>query len=140
MLIPEIVELPDQMRADALNDNKETLAQLGLTIEKFGDKSIIVSEIPSLVGDVNPSQLISDLADYFSELGENIALTELIEHVTETYACHYAIRAGRKLKAEEMNELLRQMENTPFSGQCNHGRQTYVELKLKDIEKLFGRK
>ena len=140
LLIPEIVELPDQMRADALNDNKETLAQLGLTIEKFGDKSIIVSEMPSLVGDVNPSQLISDLADYFSELGENIALTELIEHVTETYACHYAIRAGRKLKAEEMNELLRQMENTPFSGQCNHGRQTYVELKLKDIEKLFGRK
>ena len=140
LLIPEIVELPDEMRADALNDNKETLAQLGLTIEKFGDKSIIVSEIPSLVGDVNPSQLILDLADHFSELGENIALTELIEHVTETYACHYAIRAGRKLKAEEMNELLRQMENTPFSGQCNHGRQTYVELKLKDIEKLFGRK
>jgi len=139
LLIPEIVELPDQMRADALNDNKETLAQLGLTIEKFGDKSIIVSEMPSLVGDVNPSQLILDLADHFSELGENIALTELIEHVTETYACHYAIRAGRKLKAEEMNELLRQMENTPFSGQCNHGRQTYVELKLKDIEKLFGR-
>ena len=139
LLIPEIVELPDEMRADALNDNKETLAQLGLTIEKFGDKSIIVSEMPSLVGDVNPLQLISDLADHFSELGENIALTELIEHVTETYACHYAIRAGRKLKAEEMNELLRQMENTPFSGQCNHGRQTYVELKLKDIEKLFGR-
>ncbi len=140
LLIPEIVELPDEMRADALNDNKETLAQLGLTIEKFGDKSIIVSEMPSLVGDVNPLQLILDLADHFSELGENIALTELIEHVTETYACHYAIRAGRKLKAEEMNELLRQMENTPFSGQCNHGRQTYVELKLKDIEKLFGRK
>jgi len=139
LLIPEIVELPDEMRADALNDNKETLAQLGLTIEKFGDKSIIVSEMPSLVGDVNPLQLISDLADHFSELGENIALTELIEHVTETYACHYAIRAGRKLKAEEMNELLRQMENTPFSGQCNHGRQTYVELRLKDIEKLFGR-
>ncbi len=73
-------------------------------------------------------------------MGENIALDEIIEHITETYACHYAIRAGRKLNIAEMNELLRQMENTPFSGQCNHGRQTYVELKLKDIEKLFGRK
>lgn len=140
LLIPEIVELPDAARADILNDNKATLSKLGLTIEKFGDKSIIVSEMPSLVGDVNPSQIVSDLADHFAEMGENIALTELIEHVTETYACHYAIRAGRKLRAEEMNELLRQMENTPFSGQCNHGRQTYVELKLNDIEKLFGRK
>ncbi len=140
LLIPEIVELPDAERADLLHDNKATLYKLGLAIEKFGEKSIIVSEMPSLVGDVNPSQIISDLADHFAESGENIALTELIEHVTETYACHYAIRAGRQLKGDEMNELLRQMEATPFSGQCNHGRQTYVELKLKDIEKLFGRK
>lgn len=139
LLIPEIVELPDSERADLLADNKEKLSALGLTIEKFGEKSIIVSEMPSLVGDVNPSQIISDVADYLSSSGENIALTELIEHVTETYACHYAIRAGKKLGATEMNELLRQMEDTPFSGQCNHGRQTYVELKLKDIEKLFGR-
>ncbi|MDG1436304.1 MAG: DNA mismatch repair endonuclease MutL [Rickettsiaceae bacterium] len=140
LLIPEIIELPDQARADILNDNKQKLSELGLTIEKFGEKSIIVSEMPSLVGDVNPTKLVSDLADYFAELGENIALSELIEHVTETYACHYAIRAGRKLKSEEMNGLLRQMEATPFSGQCNHGRQTYVELKLNDIEKLFGRR
>ncbi len=140
LLIPEIIELPDTERANILNDNKSSLSELGLTIEKFGDKSIIVSEMPSLVGDVNCSQIILDLADYFMEFGENIVLTELIEHITETYACHYAIRAGKKLKAEEMNELLRQMENTPFSGQCNHGRQTYIELKLKDIEKLFGRK
>tara|TARA_B110000503_G_scaffold73616_1_gene113767 strand:- start:2425 stop:4227 length:1803 start_codon:yes stop_codon:yes gene_type:complete len=140
LLIPEIIELPDAERSDILNDNKEALSKFGLTIEKFGEKSIIVTEMPSLVGDVNPSQLVSDLADHLLALGENIALTELIEHVTETYACHYAIRAGRKLKGEEMNELLRQMEATPFSGQCNHGRQTYIELKLKDIEKLFGRK
>lgn len=140
LLIPEIVELPDENRADLINDNKEALAKLGLTIEKFGEKSIIVSEMPSLVGDVNPSQIIADLADYLLEFGENIVLTDLIEHVTETYACHYAIRAGRKLSADEMNGLLRQMENTPFSGQCNHGRQTYVKLKLSDIEKLFGRK
>ena len=140
LLIPEIIELSDESKAEILNENKINLAKLGLTIEKFGEKSIIVSEIPSIVGDVNVSNLISDLADHFTSLGENIALTELIEHVTETYACHYAIRAGRKLNSHEMNELLRQMESTPFSGQCNHGRQTYVELKLKDIEKLFGRK
>ena len=140
LLIPEIVELPDEERADLLNDNKAKLEKLGLSVEKFGEKSIIVSEIPSLVGDVNPAKIISDIADYLASSGENIALTELIEHVTETYACHYAIRAGRKLNAEEMNELLRQMEDTPFSGQCNHGRQSNVELKLKDIEKLFGRK
>ncbi|MEM6338399.1 MAG: DNA mismatch repair endonuclease MutL [Pseudomonadota bacterium] len=140
LLIPEIVELSDESKAEILNENKTALAKLGLTIEKFGEKSIIVSEIPSLVGDINVTSLISDLADHFTSLGENIALTELIEHITETYACHYAIRAGRKLNANEMNELLRQMESTPFSGQCNHGRQTYVELKLKDIEKLFGRK
>jgi DNA mismatch repair protein MutL len=140
LLIPEIVELADEAKAEILNDNKMMLLKLGLSIEKFGEKSIIVSEIPSLVGDINVSTLISDLADHFSTLGENIALTELIEHITETYACHYAIRAGRKLNSNEMNELLRQMESTPFSGQCNHGRQTYVELKLKDVEKLFGRK
>ncbi|CAN0559073.1 unnamed protein product [Ectocarpus sp. 12 AP-2014] len=140
LLIPEIIELSDESKAEILNENKMNLAKLGLTIEKFGEKSIIVSEIPSIVGDVNVSNLISDLADHFTSLGENIALTELIEYVTETYACHYAIRAGRKLNSHEMNELLRQMESTPFSGQCNHGRQTYIELKLKDIEKLFGRK
>ncbi len=140
LLIPEIVELPDTNRADLINDNKENLKNLALSVEKFGKKSIIVSEIPSLVGDINIQNLICDLADHFSEMGENIALTELIEHVAETYACHYAIRAGRKLKGEEMNELLRQMENTPFFGQCNHGRQTYIELKLVDIEKLFGRR
>lgn len=84
-------------------------------------------------------QLIQDLADNLSELGENISLIQLIEHVTETYACHYSIRAGRKLSADEMNALLRQMEDTPFYCQCNHGRPTYIELKLKDIERLFGR-
>lgn len=139
MLIPEIVELPDEARAEVLSHYKKNLSELGLSVEKFGDKSIIVSELPSLVGDVNIAQLIQDLADHLLEMGENVALSELIEHITETYACHYAIRAGRQLSSLEMNELLRQMEDTPFSGQCNHGRPTYVELKLKDIEKLFGR-
>lgn len=140
LLIPSIIELPDTQRAELLNEHKLLLADLGLTIEKFVENSIIVSEIPSLVGDININQLVHDLADHLQSMGEHIALSELIEHITETYACHYAIRAGRVLNAEEMNGLLRLMENTPFSGQCNHGRQTYVELKLKDIEKLFGRK
>ncbi|WP_425360039.1 MULTISPECIES: DNA mismatch repair endonuclease MutL [unclassified Candidatus Tisiphia] len=139
LLIPEIIELPDVKRADLLYNKKADLSKLGLSIEKFGERSIIVSEAPSLLGDINISQLIQDLADNLSDLGENISLIQLIEHVTETYACHYSIRAGRKLSSEEMNELLRQMEKTPFSGQCNHGRPTYIELKLKDIERLFGR-
>lgn len=140
LLIPEIIELPDNKRAELLYDKRHDLSELGLTIEKFGEQSIIVSEIPSLLADINVQQLIQDLADHLSESGENISLLQLIEHVTETYACHYSIRAGRRLSADEMNELLRQMENTPFSGQCNHGRPTYIELKLKDIESLFGRK
>lgn len=139
LLIPEIVELPDVKRADLLYNKKVDLSKLGLSLEKFGERSIIVSEAPSLLEDINMSQLIQDLADNLSDLGENISLIQLIKHVTETYACHYAIRAGRKLSSEEMNELLRQMEKTPFSGQCNHGRPTYIELKLKDIERLFGR-
>lgn len=139
LLIPEIVELPNERKADCLYEHREKLSKLGLTLEKFGEKSIIVTKIPNILGDVNVQKLIQDLADHLSDFGENIALTELIEHVTETYACHYSIRAGRKLSADEMNALLRQMENTPFSGQCNHGRPTYIELKLKDIERLFGR-
>ena len=139
LLIPEIVELPNERKADCLYEHREKLYKLSLTLEKFGEKSIIVTEIPNILGDVNVQKLIQDLADHLSDFGENIALTELIEHVTETYACHYSIRAGRKLSADEMNALLRQMENTPFSGQCNHGRPTYIELKLKDIERLFGR-
>lgn len=140
LLIPEIVELPDEKRADILYENKDKLSKLGLSLEKFGEKSIIVTEIPNILGDINVQKLIQDLADHLAECGENIALTELIEHVTETYACHYSIRAGQKLSGDEMNALLRQIEDTPFSGQCNHGRPTYIELKLKDIERLFGRK
>lgn len=140
LLMPEIVELPDVKRADLLYNKKDDLSKLGLSLEKFGERSIIVSETPSLLGNTDINQLTQDLADNLSDLGENISLIQLIEHVIETYACHYAIRAGRKLSSEEMNELLRQMEKTPFSGQCNHGRPTYIELKLKDIERLFGRR
>lgn len=140
LLIPEIIELPDVKRAEILADCQADLSNFGLTLEKFGDKSIIVSEVPSILGDVNIQQLIQDLADHLASSSEKLSLVALISHVTETYACYYSIRAGRRLSLPEMNELLRQMEQTPFSGQCNHGRPTYVELKLVDIEKLFGRR
>jgi DNA mismatch repair protein MutL len=140
LLIPEIVELSTSHKAEIIDDNKDALFKLGLSVEKFGESSIIVSEVPSLLGEINAIKLINDLADHLLDLGENVALSEIIEHVTETYACHYAIRAGRSLTISEMNELLRQMEATDFSAQCNHGRPTYVKMKLKDVEKLFGRR
>lgn len=139
LLIPEIVELPDGHRAQLLSDHVKELSTLGLSLEKFGEKSIIVYEMPNLLGDVNVQKLIRDLADNLLEHEGALSLVKLIEKITETYACHYSIRAGRTLTIQEMNVLLRQMEQTPFSGQCNHGRPTYIELKLKDIEKLFSR-
>jgi DNA mismatch repair protein MutL len=110
-----------------------------LIIEIFSTKSVIVTEVPQIIGNANIEQLINDIADDLLELGEDSSLTTVMEHVLETYACHHSIRAGRKLSIVEMNHLLREMENTAFSGQCNHGRPTYITLKLKDVEKLFGR-
>lgn len=139
LLIPEVVEL-EPFAAQQLAARAEELAELGLIIESFGDGAIVVREIPTLLGDTNVHSLIRDLADDLSEFGETLALRDKLEHVCGTMACHGSIRAGRRLNAEEMNALLRQMETTPHSGQCNHGRPTYVELKLSDIERLFGRK
>lgn len=139
LLIPEVVELPDNKRAQLLSDNIKELSKLGLSLEIFNEKSVIVYETPQILGDINVQTLINDLADNLLEYEANITLMKLIEKVTETYACHYSIRAGRKLTIMEMNELLREMEKTPFSAQCNHGRPTYIQLKLKDIEKLFSR-
>jgi DNA mismatch repair protein MutL len=99
-----------------------------------------VREVPALLGDTDVRALIKDLADDLAEFGEALALKEKFEHICGTMACHGSVRAGRSLSANEMNALLRQMEATPHSGQCNHGRPTYVELKLSDIEKLFGRR
>ncbi len=140
LIIPAIVNLPDEFSVELIIDKIEYLSALGLVIQRFGPKSVAVREVPSLLGEFNIEKLILDLADNFKELGENIALQELIEHVTETYACHYSIRAGRSMSVSEMNDLLREMEETPFSGQCNHGRPTYVKLTTLDLEKLFGRK
>ncbi|MGE0829835.1 MAG: DNA mismatch repair endonuclease MutL [Hyphomonadaceae bacterium] len=139
LLIPEVVEL-DPAEAEGLLARAQELSELGLIIEGFGGGAVLVRETPALLGQIDAKGLLRDLADDISELGEAHALKERLEEVSASMACRGSVRAGRRLNAEEMNALLRQMEATPFSGQCNHGRPTYVELKLADIEKLFGRR
>ena len=139
LLMPEIVELDCEKRAAALADKAEDLKKCGFVFENFSKKSIVVNEVPQVIGDSNIQKLVSDMADNILEMGEQTALDEIQEHILETYACHHSIRAGRKLSVIEMNGLLREMEATEGSGQCNHGRPTHITLKLKDIEKLFGR-
>jgi DNA mismatch repair protein MutL len=139
LLIPEIVEL-DADEAAALAEAGENLAALGLVVEAFGAGAVMVREVPALLGDTDVKGLVRDLArDLVNEGGAGL-LQERLEAVCSTMACHGSVRAGRRLTAEEMNALLREMEATPHSGQCNHGRPTYVELKLADIERLFGRR
>jgi DNA mismatch repair protein MutL len=139
LLIPEVVEL-DPGEAEAIAARAQELAQLGLVIEPFGPGAILVRETPALLGHIDAAGMLKDLADDIAELGEAHALKERLEDVCSSMACRGSVRAGRRLTGEDMNALLRQMEATPFSGQCNHGRPTYVELKLADIEKLFGRR
>jgi DNA mismatch repair protein MutL len=139
LLIPEIVELGETECA-ALLARASELAGLGLGIESFGPGAVAVRETPALLGDVDAKGLLRDLADEILEHGAALSLKERLGEVCGTMACHGAVRAGRRLSGPEMDALLRQMEATPHSGQCNHGRPTYVELKLADIEKLFGRR
>jgi DNA mismatch repair protein MutL len=139
LLLPEVVELPEAA-ADRIAERAEELAELGLELERFGPGAVIVRAVPALLGEVDVHGLVRDMADELAELGGTYALKEKLEDVCGTLACHGSIRSGRRLNAEEMNALLRQMEATPHSGQCNHGRPTYVELKLSDIERLFGRR
>jgi DNA mismatch repair protein MutL len=139
LLIPEIVEL-DEATVEKLIDRSEELASFGLAIDSFGPGAVAVRETPSLLGKANAASLLRDLAEHMEEWDEALPLERRLMHVAATMACHGSVRAGRRLKPEEMNALLREMEDTPNSGQCNHGRPTYVELKLSDIEKLFGRR
>lgn len=139
LLIPDIVELGEDDAARLLARTEE-LAGMGLVIEPFGPGAIAVQETPALLGEVNVQGLIRDLVDDLAEHGQELSLSERFEHVCGTMACHGSVRAGRRLNGPEMNALLRRMEATPHSGQCNHGRPTYVELKLADIERLFGRR
>jgi DNA mismatch repair protein MutL len=139
LLLPEVVEL-DPAEAERVAARADELAALGLVVEPFGAGAILVREVPALLGETDAAGLIRDIADDLAENGQALALKERLEEVCGTMACHGSVRAGRRLTAPEMNALLRQMEATPHSGQCNHGRPTYVELKLADIERLFGRR
>jgi len=139
LLVPEIVEL-DPVDADRVLAAAEQLEALGLVVEGFGAGALCVRETPALLGKCDLRRLVRDVADALAEWDHVGALEEKLDHVLATMACHGSIRAGRRLRPEEMNALLREMEATPLSGQCNHGRPTWVELKLTDIEKLFGRR
>ncbi|MEL6569004.1 MAG: DNA mismatch repair endonuclease MutL [Pseudomonadota bacterium] len=139
LLIPDVVELTEDEAARVL-ERADELAELGLEIEPFGGGAVCVRATPALFGEMDAAGLIRDLADDFAEYEAGLALKERFEEVMGNMACRGSVRAGRRLNGEEMNALLRQMEATPHSGQCNHGRPTYVELKLADVERLFGRR
>ena len=139
LLIPEIVEL-DEADVARLLARADELARYGLVIESFGPGAVAVRETPALLGQVDAQALVRDLAEHMAEWDEALPLERRLLMVAATMACHGSVRAGRRLRPEEMNALLREMEETPNAGQCNHGRPTYVELKLSDIERLFGRK
>ncbi|MBT5128973.1 MAG: DNA mismatch repair endonuclease MutL [Rhodospirillaceae bacterium] len=139
LLLPEVVEL-DEDGAQRLAARADELAELGLVIEAFGTGAIVVREVPALLGESDVQGLIRDLADELAEMDQALALRERLDQVCASMACHGSVRAGRRLTVEEMNALLREMERTPRSGQCSHGRPTYVELQLGDIESLFGRR
>ena len=139
LLIPEVVEL-DEPAVDRLVQRQNELADIGLVLEGFGAGAVVVREVPAAIGDSDVQGLVRGLADELTEMGEALAVRDKLADICGTMACHGAVRAGRRLSPAEMNALLRQMEATPHSGQCNHGRPTYVELKLADIERLFGRR
>ena len=131
---------PREALAARLLGRAEQLAELGLVLESFGKGVVLVREIPALLGQADVKSLLRDLAEEFAEYGESNQLRDKLEEICATMACHGSVRSGRALNADEMNALLRQMEQTANSGQCNHGRPTYVELKRADLEKLFDRR
>jgi DNA mismatch repair protein MutL len=139
LLMPQLVEL-DEIAAGRIADRADELAELGLEIERFGPASVLVRAVPALLGSVDAAGLVRDLADDLAAWGRAVTLRERLDAVAATMACHGSVRAGRALSLAEMNALLREMEVTPHSGQCNHGRPTWVRLARVDIEKLFGRR
>jgi len=139
LLIPEVVEL-DEPDCDRLDTAAGELSDMGLEIERFGPTAMLVRAVPAALGKTDAKALLSDLASEIAELGGPLSLKEKLDHVAATIACHGSVRAGRILSVAEMNALLREMEATPRSGQCNHGRPTWVKLGHSEIEKLFGRK
>ncbi len=139
LLLPEVVEM-DESDAQSLVARGEELAALGVVLEAFGPGAVVVREVPAALGEADVKGLVRDLVDDLAELGEGLSLRDRVDHVCRTLSCHGSVRAGRRLNAEEMNALLREMESTPHAGQCSHGRPTYVALDLADIERLFGRR
>ena len=138
LLIPEIVPVSEE-DGQRLVELATELGRLGLSIEPFGPGAIAVRATPAILGPVNAEAMLRDILDELDDIGESGTLQARIEAILSRVACHGSIRSGRQMRAEEMNALLREMEATPHSGQCNHGRPTYVELRLADIERLFGR-
>ena len=138
LLIPAVVEL-DESDCDQLGERATEFAELGLSIERFGPGAMLVRALPGALAGADPEALLRDLADDLAQHGASLLLGEKIEHVLATMACHGSVRAGRTLSVPEMNALLREMERTPRSGQCNHGRPTWIKLSMADVEKLFGR-
>ncbi len=138
LLMPDVVEL-DEPACDRLEEQIDYFAELGLVIERFGPNAMLVRALPASLKGGDPEALLTDLADDLAKHGDSLLLGEKIEHVLATMACHGSVRAGRALNVAEMNALLREMESTPRSGQCNHGRPTWVKLSMEDVEKLFGR-
>ena len=139
LLLPEIVDLPEE-DAERLTAHSDLLSRLGLGIERFGPGAVCVRETPAMLGETDVQRLVRDLADEIADNDTADTLKARLHAIAATMACHGSVRSGRRLKPDEMNALLRQMEATPGSGTCNHGRPTYVELKLSDIERLFGRR
>jgi DNA mismatch repair protein MutL len=139
LLLPEVVEL-DEPACDRLEARAAELLEMGLELERFGPRAMLVRAAPALLGNGDIHGLVTDLADELAAYDEALSLKERLDHVAATIACHGSVRAGRILSVAEMNALLREMEVTPHSGQCNHGRPTWVKLAHGDIEKLFGRK
>jgi len=139
LLIPEVVDLPEEDVA-RLADQAEELARFGLVLERFGPGAVAVRETPSMLGPLDAQQLVRDLADEMAEWEEGTKVQDRLDRLASTMACHGSVRAGRRLKPAEMNALLREIEATPNASECNHGRPTFIELKLGDIERLFGRR
>ena len=138
LLIPDVVEL-DEPACDRLETAAPRLAEMGLAMERFGPNAMLVRSLPHALSNADPAKLLTDIADDLALHGEALLLGEKLDLVLATMACHGSVRAGRALSVAEMNALLREMERTPRSGQCNHGRPTWVKLRMEDVEKLFGR-
>jgi DNA mismatch repair protein MutL len=139
LLLPQVVEL-DEPEADRIEEAAEELRHYGLEVERFGPAAVLVRGTPAPLGNLDAARLIRDLAAEIAELGGPQALKSRLDHLVATFACHHSVRAGRSLSVVEMNALLREMEITPHSGHCNHGRPTWVKLAHGDIERLFGRR